>query len=155
MNRLKLFLARAHVEHPSPALALLGVWYAIALHLTWSLLLLMSSAPEQTTAVYTLAQLFPNQYGLALILVAVAGCATYGLFKRSTDITDRVLLLAPQQILLGISASGALVAMATGEFADGTARSSAFLIADQAPAVLALFVHSASIAFLALVRPWK
>src|SRR5688572_27385699 len=145
----------AKIDHTSPAIVLLGVWYAVALHMLWAGLMVFSSQPEHTTAIYPLSRLFPNPYGLALILVAVAGCATYGLFKRGPGITDRVLLLAPQQLVLGVSAAGALHAMALGQFADGTVRSSAFLIADQAPAVLALFVHSASIVLLALVRPWK
>lgn len=155
LARLRSLLATARLTNPSPALSLFGVWFAIALHLVWATLLLVTDAPQQTTAIYTLSQLFPNQYGLAIILLAVAGCSTYGLLKKGSGITDRVLLLAPQQIVLGISAAGVARAMILGEFADGTARSSAFLIADQAPALLALFVHSASIVFLALVRPWR
>jgi hypothetical protein len=154
-EKARRLLSQAQTLKPSPALALLGVWFAIGLHAIWASLLLFSSEPEQTTAIYTLSRLFPNQYGLAIVLITVASCALYGLFKKGGNITDRVLLLAPQQILLGISAAGAVRAMALGEFADGTVRSSAFLIADQAPAVLALFVHSGSIVYLALVRPWK
>lgn len=153
--RVKGSLGQLHVSQPSPALALLGVWFAVGLHLIWSILLLVSDAPKSTTAIYTLSQLFPNRYGLSIVLVVVAGCALYGLFKHTSGVTDRVLLLAPQQLILGISAAGAIRAVALGQFADGTVRSSAFLLADQAPAVLALLVHSASIVFLALVRPWK
>lgn len=154
-ERIKLILAGWHRADPSPALALLGVWFAVGLHLVWSVLLLISPAPERATAVYALSMLFPNRFGLVVILVTVATCALYGLFKQSSGVTDRVLLLAPQQLVLGVSAAGAIGAMVLGHFADGTVKPSAFIIVDQAPAVLALLVHSASIAFLAVVRPWK
>lgn len=126
---------------------LLGVWFAIALHLLWAGLLLGSSAPRQTTGIWALSQLFPNRYGLALILLTVAACALGGLFREPS--TGKILLLVPQQIVLGISAAGAVRAMVLGEFADGVQRHHAFLIADQAPVVLALLVHSMTILFLA------
>jgi len=134
----------------------MGVWFAVGLHLLWaSLLLAGSEAPKHATALYALAELFPAKTGLAIILVTVAWCAMYGIVKHKLSVAARVMLLTPQQILLGISAAGALRAMILGHFADGVARPHTFLIADQSPAILALMIHTATILYLARSRQWE
>lgn len=124
------------------------------LHMLWAGLLLFSDSPKDVTAIYALSKLYPNRFGLAIILIAVASCATYALLRHSGSVGSRVVLLLPQQILLAISAVGAVRAMALGHYADGVARSHVFLIADQSPAVLALVIHSATILYLALLYKW-
>lgn len=132
----------------------MGVWFAVLLHLTWAMLLLFSEAPKNVTAVSALAELFPDSRGLIIVLIAVAGCATYGILRRNGTVGARVALLLPQQIALAISAIGAVQAMILARFPDGVERSHAFLIADQMPAILALLIHSATIVYLALVHRW-
>lgn len=148
----------SHFRHlvwkPGAASALMGVWFAVGLHLLWALLLNLNATPLQVTSVHSLAELFPNPHGLSIVLLSVAGCALYGILKQGGTVMTRVLLLLPQQIVLAISASGAIKAMLVGHFADGVARSHTFLIADQAPAVLALLIHSATILYLALSERW-
>jgi hypothetical protein len=136
---------------PGPGAALMGVWFAIALHGLWAGLLLFSDQPKNVTAVYALAALFPDRFGLAIVLVSVAGCALYGILRNDGTIGARIALLLPQQLALGVSAAGAVHSMLAGQYADGVARSHVFLTADQAPAVLALFIHSATIIYLAFV----
>jgi len=131
------------------AATLMGVWFAIALHVTWCITLLLGSSPKSTTAIHSLALLWPNRYGLVLVLLAVAGCAATAIFMRASR--ARLLMLVPQQLALGISASGAVVAIGRGAYPDGTHRGSLFLLSDQIPAVLALLIHSATIIYLALL----
>lgn len=129
------------------AASLLGIWYAVALHGLWCIGLLISTDPMGATAVHGPAMLFPNRFGLAIVLVAVAGCAIGGIFMRLG--TSKILLLVPQQLMLGVSAASAMQAIVAGQFADGVPRPTWFIIADQSPAIVALFVHSMTILYLA------
>lgn len=126
---------------------LLGVWYAVFLHCVWAVALLASGAALNATAVHGPALLFPNRYGLALLLAVVAWSAVAGVFMPLG--IPKILLLIPQQIMLGLSASAAMYAVVVGHYADGTPRSSLFILADQVPAILALLVHSLSILYIA------
>ena len=135
-------------------LALMVVWYAVALHLIWAICLFVSPAALHATAVAGPARLFPNRFGLAILLIAVASVAVISLFlKRLTP--EKILLLVPQQLMLGLSAAAALSAMSHGHFADGVTRPHTFLVADQIPTVLALVFHSATIVILALAFYWR
>ena len=128
----------------------MGVWYAVSLHAIWAALLFGNAKAMRSTAVSGPAKLFPNHYGLAILLVTVAVCALTGIYLKRLS-ASKVMLLVPQQIMLGLSAFAAVKAMYFGHFADGVPRPRPFLIADQAPAVLALLVHSATIIYLALL----
>lgn len=145
---------RAFLDSLPPTIAMFGVWYAVMLHLTWAGLLLSSDEPKHVTGVYALAQLFPAKTGLAIILIIVAGCATYGIMGRDLRGRSRVFLIFWQQIILGVSAFGAIRAMWLGHFADGAIRSHQFLVADQIPQVIALVVHSASIVYVGRKARW-
>jgi hypothetical protein len=56
-----------------------------------------------------------------------------------------VLFALPQQAILIMSAWTALTAMWSGEFADGVSRPVAFIVADQAPAVIAAALHAVAL----------
>lgn len=133
------------------AASMMGVWYAVALHAFWAALLLSSSVAGGATALSGPARLFPNPVGLSIILVTVAFCATLGIYHVRIDLT-KILLLLPQQLLLGVSAASAIRAMWVAHYADGISRAHEFIIADQLPAVLALLAHSATILLLAHAR---
>jgi len=117
------------------------ILYAVLLHLTWCAALLYDSAAGRATAVHTLLD-YVSPTVAAGIYFAVAGCALLGFFCRRVA-TPYYLL--PQQAIMMISAGGALQAMWLGQFADGVQRSHAFLVADQAPAVIGAFLHSLAI----------
>jgi hypothetical protein len=154
-STLTAFRGRFRSWAPPPTSALMGVWFAVLLHGLWASLLLFSDDPKNVTAIAALAELFPAKTGLAIVLIAVASCASYGILRDSGPVGSRVMLLLPQQLVLGVSAAGALRAMWIGQFADGIDRPVTFLIADQSPAVLALLIHSATIVYLALTHRWK
>lgn len=120
--------------------------YAILLHLTWAVALLFDRAAGNATAVHTLLHFVPDIVAVD-IYVGVAGLALFGLFYRKSIM--KPLCLLPQQFLLMVSAGGALWAMWLGQFADGVQRSHAFLVADQAPAVIAAALHTYAIFMVA------
>lgn len=140
---------KARLVERVPHFILMGVWFAVAIHVIWAALLCVSPTARHTTGIYALSQLFPNRFGLAIILATVAACATLAIFLPLSP--SKILLLFPQQLVLGVSAAGALRAMALGHFADGVMRARPFLVADQSPMVLALLIHSVTIVYLAFL----
>lgn len=115
------------------------IWYAICLHWLWGVLLLSSPTPLEITAIAASAHLgLASASHLGILYLTVAFLALLGL---AAPRGINVIMLIPQQIILVISAFGAIRAMALGTFADGVLRPVPFLIADQAPAVLAAFFH--------------
>lgn len=134
------------------SVALLSVWFAVILHLWWAVLVAAYRPPLHTTPLHALYRLMGHsQPALASLLIIVATLALAGIFWRYDQPVRRIALLVPQQIVLGISAAGALRAMYLGRFADGAPRAHSFIMADQAPMVLAFATHSMTILFLALV----
>jgi len=133
---------------------MMGVWYAIVLHLVWATLILATdNAPAKATPVAAVARIFPARAGLAIIFVTVAFCALLSIYQSRLSVL-KISLLIPQQLILGVSAAGAIHAMTVGHYADGVIRPKGFLVADQLPAVLALLVHSATIIYLAYLM-WE
>ena len=118
------------------------LWYAIALHAIWAGILFGWPEAAHTTSLDTHREIIGNTYLLASMFTISTILAVYAIL---VDGEHRVLWLAlfllPQQFALMISAYGAGQAMINGEFADGTQRSQAFLIADQCPAILAATLH--------------
>lgn len=72
-----------------------------------------------------------------------ATLALIGLFVRPIWF---ILLLTPQQLLLTMSATGAIEAIWISQFADGVVRSRAFLAADQSYSIIVAIGHTAAIA---------
>lgn len=119
------------------------IWYAIALHWVWGVVLLSSTAPLNITAISTIVQLGVVSSNIAgLFYLLIASIAMIGLFgPRRTSL----IFLLPQTAVLWMAAYGALTAMITGTFADGVVRPVAFLVTDQAPAVLAALFHTLAV----------
>lgn len=95
------------------------------------------------TAINTIAQLGLASSNQAAILYLFASLlAVVGLVAPRLS---GAIFLIPQQLLLTLSAYGAVQAMLSGTFADGVIRSKAFLVADQAPSVILLFLYGLSV----------
>jgi hypothetical protein len=122
------------------------VWYAISLHSVWGLVLLNNESAGWVTAISGLAAFF-GSHGLGWIFLATAGISAWAVLRGGKG---GVILLIPQQVVLTLAAISAIGAMETSAFADGVIRPRAFLIADQAPAVLAALWHGC-----AMLDHWK
>lgn len=86
---------------------------------------------------------------LAGVLACVAMLAFIGVLSRHPWIA---LLLVPQQILLMMSAAGAIDAVWLAQFADGITRPRAFIAADQCYSVLIAGGHTIALIAHALRR---
>lgn len=125
------------------------VLYAISLHLAWAILLLIDESAVNATAVNAL---FRYVHPPIVLAIAVASAALLALVAMVTRPTWTLVLLLPQQILLMMSAAGAIEAIWSAQFADGVIRSSAFIAADQLYSVLAAIGHTFAIIMQALKR---
>ena len=123
------------------------VVYAITLHLVWAFILLFDDAATNATAVHALFRYIHPTLFLSYVIGAAAFAALLALFSEKPWI---VILLLPQQILLMMSAAGAIEAIWLAQFADGVIRPRAFIAADQFYSILAAVGHTAAITFHAL-----
>ena len=120
------------------------VLYAVVLHYVWAACLIVDPRAGEATSLAWLTQVFRPELAISLLLI-VATLALIYVFLFSARYPWAVLLVLPQQAVLFISAWTALTAMIEGHFADGVARPTAFIVADQAPAIIAAVLHTAAI----------
>jgi hypothetical protein len=126
--------------------------YAILLHFTWAISLSIDPAAGYATAVHTLLNFVPDASAIG-IYSGVAALATIGMFCRKSFL--KAVCMLPQQFIMMVSAGGAIWSMWLGQFADGVQRPHAFLIADQAPAVIAAMLHTYAIIMIAQTKDDK
>lgn len=81
---------------------------------------------------------------LAAALFAASGLAMWGVTRRRPSWQGLAALL-PQQAILTFSAYAAVAAVAVAHYGDGVPRPRLFILADQAPAVLAMVLHTAAV----------
>lgn len=104
---------------------------------------MFSSTPLNITAISSIVKLgITSAQSASYFYLMIAFLASIGLVAPKPA---GFFFLLPQQTVLLLSAIGALGAMISGTFADGIVRSSAFLVADQAPVVVAAVLHTISI----------
>lgn len=118
------------------------VLYAVALHWTWAAILLFDSDATHATALNAVFRYIYPEALLITVLSTAASAALCGLILRSPW---SLLLLLPQQVILMMSAAGAIEAMWNMQFADGVIRPMAFIAADQIYSVLAAIGHTAAL----------
>ena len=109
---------------------------AITLHLTWAVLLLSDGSVANTTPINETAQVF-GRYGTAAAYAFMSLTTLYALWKDNTN----PFWLIPQTAILGAATAGGLAAVASGQYADGTARPWQFILADQLPTILLALFH--------------
>ena len=114
---------------------------AVILHLVWAVTLLVDASGVGATAVSALHRIVPMPF-LPWVII---GCGMLAIAAVAARPLWFVLLLIPQQILLMISASGAIDAIWLGQFADGVLRSRAFLMVDQSYSIILMLGHTAAI----------
>ncbi len=115
---------------------------AIVLHIWWALMLSLSDSALNATGMHAVHQVITSRPMLIGTLAGVAIAALAGLIIRHPWAW---LLLLPQQIILMMSAAGAIEAIWLAQFADGVLRSRAFIAVDQIYSVLAACGHTIAI----------
>lgn len=118
------------------------IWYAVLLHIVWGCLLLASPSPYGATALRVYHDL-PRSL-MAGVLFLSSGLAAWAVTRRQSSLPGLAALL-PQQALLALSAYAATAAVVAGRYGDGLPRPRLFILADQAPAILALILHTIAI----------
>lgn len=121
------------------------IWYCVALHAWWGVILLYDPAASGVTAIAEMTRLTRTTTAAGIVYLGVSAMATIGLLRVRPGSTAGLLELLPQQGALLISAFGACQATIASRFADGVVRSWAFIAADQAPAVLIAIAHTAAL----------
>lgn len=125
------------------------IWCAIALHLLWGSLLLVNDRALGATALHAFAGM--PRLLTAAVLFAVAATAAVGVVWRAPRPVTLALLL-PQQAVLSISAMSAITAVVGGRYGDGVPRPWYFILADQAPVILTMVLHTIAVVQLHLTR---
>jgi hypothetical protein len=118
------------------------IWYAVLLHIGWGCLLLVSPSPYGATALHIYHDL--PRIPMAGALFLASGLAAWAVTRRQPSLRSLSALL-PQQVLLTLSAYAAIAAVIAGHYGDGLPRPRLFILADQAPAILALILHTAAV----------
>jgi uncharacterized membrane protein YgcG len=123
------------------------VWCAVALHLLWGCLLLVSGRVLGATALHAFAGL--PRLLTAGIMFSVAAMAAVGVTRHGPRRVTLALLL-PQQAVLSISAMSAVSAVAESKYGDGVPRPWYFILADQAPVIMTMVLHTIAVVQLHL-----
>jgi hypothetical protein len=140
--------------HPLRRLGAVTILAVTIMHIVQAVLFVMDRhAGDATGLTAVLGLIHAFRYplaGLALppILLLSAGLALYANFFKLG--WWRLALFAPQQLLLGIMATGAVAAGYDGAYLDGTVKPWQHIIADQLPLIVLFFVHIRAI----LHRAW-
>ena len=121
------------------------VYLAVIIHLAWGISLLIDPAPRMVTSIAFTSDFFSNRIieGLVFIVVSLMAGADI-IFSVKKSILG-ILMLIPQQIILILSATGAVTAMIFHQFPDGIERPFLFIFSDQLPAVLLAVFHTCAI----------
>ena len=109
------------------------LWFPIALHLAWGVVLLWAPEAVRATPIYHLWQWTPFRSVplLAAMLLGVSVLAGIGLLRGGVPRGWDCALILPQQAFLFLSAAGCITAVWAGHYPDGTVVSRAHLFADQ------------------------
>jgi hypothetical protein len=126
------------------------IWYAILLHMLWGVLLLINQVPYGATAIHIYAGV--PRFLMAAVFLTASGLAVYGV-TRPYPTSQGLASLLPQQGLLTVSAYAALVAVILSRYGDGVPRPRLFILADQAPVILTMILHTAAVVEMHAKRP--
>jgi hypothetical protein len=118
------------------------VWYAVLLHTLWACLLLTGSKPYGATPLHVYSSLPRLLMAGALLAASVLAAWAVTRHQRSWQ---TLAALLPQQAILTVSAYAAFAAVVVAHYGDGVIRPREFILADQAPVILAFALHTAAV----------
>ena len=119
--------------------------FVLVKHLCWALLLAISADTAGGTAVGSITRTVGGRWSAVIILCSVSLLA---MAAHRLHSTKRLALLAPQQIIVSVSAWGALVAVFSQQYGDGVLRPWAFIAGDQLSLILLMAAHTWAILLL-------
>lgn len=118
------------------------IWCAVGLHVLWGCLLVVNGQVLGATALHAFADV-PRLVTAAVLLTA-AGMAAFGVTRRERRWLSLAMLL-PQQGILSISALSAVMAVVHSRYGDGVPRPWYFILADQAPVIFTMVLHTIAV----------
>lgn len=121
--------------------------FATIVHLTWGFSLLLSPELLETTGVSLMIKLCGGQHLAGLVFILGGLLATVSVADYTGNPLSNMLMMIPQQMFLFVAAISATFCIIDGQFADGVARSSVFLLIDQMWLIVICLVHSIALAF--------
>jgi len=125
------------------------VLFAVTLHFFWAFIILYDPQSLGATGIASLYRIIHPSSLLVLTLVCSSTLTLIGLLLRYPL---SFILLIPQQILLMMSAAGAIEAIFISQYADGVLRPWAFIAADQVYSIIAALGHTLAMALFVLRR---
>ena len=129
------------IPHPNVIL-LLSI---SAMHLIWGIGLVISDTLPLVTGLNHIF-LLTNDAGIsALLLMAVAVVAIFGLAVTPQRSMYRLVVLVPQQIFLVLSMTSVMQAVVSGMYPDGVVRPHMFILMDQTPMILLVIGYTLGI----------
>jgi hypothetical protein len=115
------------------------VFYAIAVHLLWGVVGLISGEIPKTAPTYGVASgLAEHLGGLFYIIVGLMAIAA----AYVKGFLNSLALVLPQQVVLLSSGFGSLICVIRGRYADGYSASPEFILVDQAANILVGVFHT-------------
>jgi len=145
-------LYRDYIEnYPRRRIRLWVVWYSCSIHLVWGIMML-AGVKVNATPVSDIIQLSSDIRAIGLLLLIVASLAFYGLVNYRYKIHISLWFIAPQQVLVFITAWSSLSAALAGQYADGVARPPEFIFADQLPSIVLAVWHTVAVLDLFIMR---
>jgi len=135
----------------------IALW-GLSAHALWVIAICWNPIAMYATPLATLADFF--NYSRPALVFSLVTSAIAVLVAMSPATSARpnyvnLALLIPQQFFMLLSAGGSILAIYNGHYADGVARSSAFILADQSPWILAAFLYTFSIVESFGRRAWN
>jgi len=118
------------------------IWYAVLLHTLWACLLLASQKTYGATALHVYRPVPRTLMAAALLTASVLAAWAV---TRQRPSWQTLAALLPQQAILTVSAYAAAAAVVVSHYGDGVIRPRPFILADQAPAILAFVLHTAAV----------
>ena len=118
------------------------LWYAVVLHTIWGMCFLINTSAFGATPVHVYKN--DPRMLIGLMFLTAAALGAYGLIFKPRSLIG-LLCLLPQQSLLVVSATVAIISVADGHYADGVIRPTLFILVDQAPIILAVVFHTVAL----------
>jgi len=130
------------------------VMFAVTLHLFWAAVILLDGG--NALGATGIAALYRYFHPTAVLIAVLTSASIFTIVGFTSKYPWSVLFLIPQQILLMMSAAGAIEAIFISQYADGVIRAWSFIAADQAYSVIAAIGHTLAMVMFVLRRnrPW-